>query len=237
MMSCSEDSNMSAWFGSWTRTWLVCLTTGMLVLLSLSMPVHAEDETPDQVVNSVARQLLTDISQHRDQYRQNPAELRKLVDKYLLPRFDSEYAARLVLGKHWREATPEQRKAFIDGFYKSMIANYGGAVIDFTLDRLNILPYKGNPGDTTATVRSEIRRSNGSTVPVNYTLHKVDGGWKAFDVTIEGVSYVKSFRTDFGTEIDQKGLDAVIQRLQSQQGPTVDESGKPVAGAAAKKSG
>jgi len=228
-MNLNQNVTTASWLNAWARAWLMLAMSSMLALLSFNI-ARADDASPDQVVNSVARDLLTDISQHREQYRKNPAELRQLVDKYLLPNFDSEYAARLVLGKHWREATPEQRKAFIDGFYKSMIANYGDAVIDFTLDRLNILPYKGNPGDTNATVRSEIRRSNGSTVPVNYTLHKVDGKWKAYDVTIEGVSYVKSFRTDFGNEIDQKGLDAVIQRLQSQT-PTVDASGKPAPGA------
>jgi phospholipid transport system substrate-binding protein len=223
-------------YGGSARVGLACLLSGMLTLLSFSLPALADEETPDQVVNSVARDLLTDISNHRAEYHKDPAQLRKVVDKYLLPRFDSEYAAKLVLSKHWREATPEQRKQFIDGFYQSLIANYGEAVVDFTLDRLKILPYKGNPGDTNATVRSEISRSNGTTVPVNYTLHKVDGGWKAFDVTIEGVSYVKSFRTDFGTEIDQKGLDAVIKRLQSQQTPIVDSSGKPTSSAPTKKS-
>lgn len=227
MRKVSDTMSMSTRFNIWSRGSLLLVASLILTWLGVSVPAHADDQTPDQIVNSVARDLLTDISQHREQLRNNPTELRKVVDKYLLPRFDTEYAARLVLGKHWREATPEQRKAFIDGFYKSMLTNYGTALVDFTLDRLNILPYRGNPGDTNATVRTEIRRSNGATVPVNYTLHKVDGGWKAYDVTIEGVSYVKSFRTDFGTEIDQKGLDAVIQRLQSQQSSTVDSSGKP----------
>lgn len=223
-------SGMNSKLNAWLRVGIAATASALLVLFAATTPALADDTSPDQVVNSVARDLLTDVNQHREQYRKNPADLRKLVDKYLLPNFDSEYAARLVLGKYWREATPEQRKAFIDGFYKSMIANYGDAVIDFTLDRLNILPYRGNPGDPNATVRSEIRRSNGSTVPVNYTLHKVDGKWKAYDVTIQGVSYVKSFRTDFGSEIEQKGLDAVIQRLQAQQGPTVDADGKPGGG-------
>ena len=65
-------------------------------------------------------------------------------------------------------------------------------------------------------MRTEIRRDNGSRVPVNYSLRQTDNGWKAYDVQIEGVSYVKSFRTDFGSEIDQKGLEAVIQRLEQQ---------------------
>ena len=122
-----------------------------------------------------------------------------------------------MLAKNWRTATETQRKQFIEAFYQSLLQSYGTSLLDFTADRLKILPYQGKPDDTTATVRSEISRDNGSKVPVNYTLHKTDAGWKAWDVTIEGVSYVKSFRTDFGTEIEQKGLDSVIKRLQTQQ--------------------
>jgi len=67
-----------------------------------------------------------------------------------------------------------------------------------------------------ATVRSEVKRDNGTPVPVNYSMHATPQGWKAWDVTVEGVSYVKNFRTDFGSEIDAKGLDAVIQRLETE---------------------
>jgi phospholipid transport system substrate-binding protein len=139
-----------------------------------------------------------------------------LVDKNMLPYFDTAYAAQLVLAKYWRTATPEQRKRFVEAFYQSMLQNYGEALLEFTPDRLKILPFQGNPADTTATVKSEVRRDNGSRVPVNYSLHKTAEGWKAYDVQIEGVSYIKSFRTDFGSEIQQKGLEAVIQRLESQ---------------------
>lgn len=192
-------------------------------LLAVTPAIRADDANPAQLVDSVAKQLLTDLEAHREQYRKEPAQVRKLVDKYLLPYFDTEYAARLVLAKHWRTATPEQRKTFVDAFYQSMLSNYGNALLDFTADRMKILPYQGKPDDKNATVRTEIRRSNGTVVPVNYTLRKTENGWKAFDVTIEGVSYVKSFRTDFGTEIDQKGLDAVIKRLQTQPDAIVNK--------------
>jgi phospholipid transport system substrate-binding protein len=66
-----------------------------------------------------------------------------------------------------------------------------------------------------ATVRTEVKRSSGDKVPVNFSLRKTDGVWKAWDVVIEGISYVKSFRTDFGSEIQQKGLDEVINRLET----------------------
>jgi phospholipid transport system substrate-binding protein len=172
--------------------------------------------SPHALVTKVAEQTLKDLDAHRAEYQKDPNKVRQVVDKNMLPYFDTAYAAQLVLGKNWRTATPEQRKRFIDGFYQSMLQNYGQAVVEFTPDRLKILPYQGKPEDTTATIRSEIRRDNGTRVPVNYTLRKTPEGWKAYDVTIEGISYVKSFRTDFGAEIQQRGLDAVIQRLESQ---------------------
>jgi phospholipid transport system substrate-binding protein len=145
----------------------------------------------------------------------------------LLPNFDTEYSARLVLGQNWRTATPDQRKRFVDAFYHSLLRNYGAALVDFTADRFQILPYRGDPGDTMATVRTEVKRSNGEKVPVNFSLRKADGVWKAWDVVIEGISYVKSFRTDFGSEIQQKGLDEVINRLETQgkPGPGATPSG------------
>ncbi len=181
---------------------------------------------PDKVVENVARQVLSDLDKNRETYRKDSVQLRQMIDKYFLTNFDTEYAAQLVLAKNWRTASAEQRKQFIDAFYQSLLQNYGNSLLDFTADRLKILPYQGKSADTTATVRSEIRRDNGSKVPVNYTMRLTSSGWKAYDITIEGISYVKSFRTDFGAEIDQKGLDAVIKRLQTQQAAPASGSKK-----------
>jgi len=211
------------------RSWLMLQPLLLLCMFMFANHASADEQrSPDQVVKSVAGDLLADLNKNRDQYRKDPAQLHKLIDKYFLTNFDTEYAAKRVLARHWRDATPEQRKQFIDAFYQSLVNNYGDAILDFTADRLNILPYKGDPGDTNATVRSEVRRNNGTMVPVNYTLHKTpEGGWKAWDVVIEGVSYVKSFQTDFASEIDQKGLDAVIKRLQDQVKSGASSSVKP----------
>jgi phospholipid transport system substrate-binding protein len=171
---------------------------------------------PQQLIEQVSQQMLRDIDANRAALRADPAKLRALVDKNLLPNFDTEYSARLVLGKYWRTATPEQRTRFVEAFIQSMMRKYGNALLDFTSDRLTILPFKGDPAATTATVRTEVKRDNGTPVPVNYTMRGTPQGWKAWDVTIEGVSYVKNFRTDFGSEIDAKVLDEVIQRLESE---------------------
>lgn len=190
------------------------------VTLLLAGPALAADSAaqlgPYELVTKVAQDTLRDLSANRGSYEKDRKQIRALVDKNMLPYFDTAYAAQLVLAKHWRTANEEQRKRFVEAFYQSMLQNYGEALLDFTPDRLKILPFQGKPEDTTATVRSEVRRDNGTRVPVNYSLRKTADGWKAYDVQIEGVSYVKSFRTDFGSEIDQKGLEAVIKRLEEQ---------------------
>lgn len=194
--------------------------SAFVALLLLAAPAMATEDAvalgPNELVTKVAQDTLRDLSAHRGEYAKNRSKIRELVDKNMLPHFDTAYAAQLVLAKHWKTALPEQRKRFVEAFYQSMLQNYGEALLDFTPDRLKILPFQGNPQDTTATVRSEVRRDNGSRIPVNYSLRKTPEGWKAYDVQIEGVSYIKSFRTDFGSEIQQKGIDAVIQRLESQ---------------------
>jgi phospholipid transport system substrate-binding protein len=172
---------------------------------------------PQELVENSAKRMLQELDANRPMYAKDPAKLDALVANVLLPNFDTEYAARLVLGQTWRTATPDQRKRFVDAFYHSLLHNYGAALVDFTADRFVILPYKGDPGDVMATVRTEVKRATGDKVPVNFSLRKTDGVWKAWDVVIEGISYVKSFRTDFGAEIQQKGLDEVINRLETEQ--------------------
>jgi phospholipid transport system substrate-binding protein len=183
-----------------------------------------QDDDPGKLIKTAADGMLKDLEANRESYRKDPAKLNALVEKYLLPYFDSQYSARLVLGKHWRTATDEQKKRFVDAFYQSLLKNYGNALVEVTSDRMKILPAQIDAKGEAATVRTEIKRSNGTRIPVNYVLRKTPDGWKAWDVVIEGISYVKSFREDFGAEIDQKGLDAVIQRIE--QGGTPPAPGK-----------
>jgi phospholipid transport system substrate-binding protein len=178
------------------------------------------DQQPSDIVQSAAQGILKELDANRDAYRKDPNKIGTLVDKYLLPHFDTEYAARLVLGQYWRTATPEQKKRFVDAFYHSLLQNYGSALADFTADKLKVFPSKVDPGADHSTVRTEIRRDNGDRIAVNYVLHKTPEGWKAYDVNIDGISYVKSYREDFGSQIAQQGIDAVITRLERGEKPS-----------------
>jgi phospholipid transport system substrate-binding protein len=198
------------------------IVLSFVATMLIAGPALAADATavpgpgPQQLIEQVSQDLLHEIDANRAALAKDPAKLRALVDRVLLPDFDAEYSAQLVLGKYWRTATEQQRHRFVDAFIQSMMRKYGNALLDFTADRLIILPFKGDPTADRATVRTEVKRDNGTPVPVNYSLRATPKGWKAWDVTIEGISYVKNFKTDFGAEIEAKGLDAVIQRLESE---------------------
>ena len=178
----------------------------------------AADIGPQELMDDVARRMFDALDANRTATRKNAEKVYPLVEQILLPHFDTEYAAQLVLAQNWRTATAEQRTHFVSALYGALLRTYGAAISDFTADRLKLLPYRGDPPATAtqATVRTLVRRSSGVQVPVDYRMHRTPAGWKAFDVVIEGISYVRNYRTDLGEEITQKGLDEVIARLEKE---------------------
>jgi phospholipid transport system substrate-binding protein len=178
-----------------------------------------DSSDPTALVQATAQGMLGELDKHRDEYRRDPAKVSALVDKFLMPHFDTETSARVVLGQFWRNATPDQRQRFVNAFYHSLLSNYGDALVEFTSDRLKIYPSRLEPGATSATVRTDVRRRNGDLVSVNYSLRMTPQGWKAWDVVIDGISYVKSYREDFGAQIESQGLEKVIKRLESGEKP------------------
>ena len=136
----------------------------------------------------------------------------------VLPHFDSELAAQQVLARHWDDASVEQRQRFIDAFYHFMLHEFGDELVNFSLNRLQVFPYRGDPTASYATVNTIVRRRDGTRIQVSYSLHRGQAGWQIYDLTFAGVSYLVSFREDFGEEIEQKGLDELISRLEGTYG-------------------
>ena len=179
----------------------------------------AAQTSPSQVIETAANGLLNALNADRQTYRNNPAKVQALVDQYILPHVDTQFAAQLVLGRYWRTATPQQRDRFINAFYHSMLNNYGAAIVEFTSNTLKVYPTNVSAGTQNATVRTQMARTSGPPISVNYYMHMTPDGWKAWDVVIDGVSYVMSYRQDFGSQIAQQGIDSVISRLESGEKP------------------
>jgi phospholipid transport system substrate-binding protein len=205
-------------------------SVAVAALLAVSLVRHAPaapaaqtaQEQPSQVIETAAQQTLQALDADREGYRKDPAKIQDVMDKCLLPHFDTQLAAQSVLGRYWRKATPAQQQEFISAFIHSMLDNYGSALLDLTANTLKVYPSRVPPGQTVATVRTEVTRSNGARDSVIFYMEKTPEGWKAFDVHIDGISYILSYREDFQSQIAQQGkqgIDAVIKRLQSGEKP------------------
>lgn len=173
-------------------------------------------ESPVSVIEKGAEELGQKLEGRRDELRNDKKALYAMIDEMLLPRFDREYAARLVLGRHWRSASDAQRKRFVEAFYRALLQRYADGVLEYDPTRVEILPYRGDDSDQRTTVRTTVLLDDGTKVPVNYALVKRDSGWLMFDVTIEGISYVRNFRAEMNSEIQAKGLESVIARLEAE---------------------
>ena len=174
-------------------------------------------ESPNDVVQAAADALEVALEGRKDELAKDRDALYAMVDDILLPIFDRRYAAQLVLGKHWRNASDDERGDFVDAFYGSLLRKYSDGVLQFNQSSLEILPFRGDDTKPRATVKTIVRLDNGTKVPVNYGVVKRESGWMMFDVTIEGISYVRNFRTELNAEIQTKGLRAVINRLNGTQ--------------------
>lgn len=188
----------------------------MGLMLCLAVPGLAAEMSPVEVVRATTHQTLDAIASQRTELDKNPEKIYQLVEDILLPAFDFDYTTRLVLGRYWRSATPEQQKQFRDAFYKFLVHTYANGLLKYDDEKVEIEPLRGEPNPRYTLVQTHIFLEDGTAVPVDYALHLTDAGWKVFDVTIEGISYVTNYRNDFGAQIEQKGLDALIARLEQQ---------------------
>ena len=185
----------------------------VLILFAVAPTAMAQD--PNDVIRSASDQLATELDGRKEALADDPDALYALIDQVLLPRFDRRYAAQLVLGRHWRNASAEQRERFIDAFYGSLRRRYADGVLEFDQEKIEVLPFRGDLTKPRTTVKTMVTLEDGTNVPVNYGMVKRESGWLMFDVTIEGISYVRNFRTELNSEIQATSLDAVIERLES----------------------
>lgn len=203
--------------------------TVLLAMLCFGLQAQAETApglSPSEFIVDAVDVLAESLDGRRDELADDKVALYELVDDLLLPRFDRRMAAQQVLARNWRTASEEQRTRFIDAFYSILVQRYADGVLDFEPDRIEVLPFRGDASKRTATVKTSVDLEDGTNVSVNYTLINRKSGWMMFDVTVEGVSYIRNFRTEFDAEIKASSLEDVIVRLEKE---AAEESAQEVA--------
>lgn len=191
---------------------------------SLAAPAFAQgtaaaasaQQTPEQVVQAIAHDLDTTIAGHRDELKNNREKLIAVIDDVFLPHFDIDYASILVLGQHAREATPAERERFAKAFYNSITNRYAEGLLNYTKGAVVVLPFNGDLNDKRTVVRTQVVLEDGKKVSVDYAFRKSrKGDWKAYDVIIEGISYVTNYRNQVDAEIRKVGIDQLITNLET----------------------
>jgi phospholipid transport system substrate-binding protein len=174
----------------------------------------ADPGDPQAIVRSTIEDLRVAVVRDQAVIDQNPNHAVELVDQFVSPHVDTVRSGRLILGKHWREATPEQQQQFIENFKRLLLRTYAINVTDYTDVNITYLQStRGGDNPPLAEVRTRISLPGKEPLNIDYRMIQADGTWKVYDVLAEGVSLVASFRSGVDAEIQQYGMDGLITRL------------------------
>ena len=202
---------------------LMTKTLIALILTLFSVPGQTWASMPAaELVRETSERMLTALKNEHDALKANPAKLYALTEEIILPHFDFERISSWVLGKYWREATPEQKSRFTQEFRNLLVRTYATAMLEYSGQEIKYLPFKADTGANTVTVRTAVVQPGGPAIQINYSLFVKEGEWKVYDVVVENTSLVANYRSSFANEIRQSGLDVLIEKLASR----TQQSGK-----------
>lgn len=210
------------------RNAVASTSLSLIALLSSVTDAWAGESTPADggnpaaeaqllVQDTIAR-VLAAVSRDMQKGVTEQAAAMAIVEKVVMPNVDLERVSHLVLGKHWRRATLSQRKRFKHEFGNQLLRTYAIGVVDYLSvsekvgSRVSYLPPTVNEDKSVATVRTKVGRS-AMQVSVDYRLHRRDRIWKVYDVLVDGVSTVRTYRTSFMSETNRHGIDSLTDRI------------------------
>jgi phospholipid transport system substrate-binding protein len=177
-------------------------------------PLSADLSEPARIIEDADGRILDEVDGKRAFYEENPDELKKIVNDELLPLLDHQYSARLILGRHGRGVSGDKLTAFAEALSGQLMNRYSNGLLRFEdRDQMEIMPSTSKDDDQLTRVRTRVRLETGGFAPVDYAFRKTNDEWKVFDVTIEGVSYVMTFRNQIAPQVAERGIDQVTAEL------------------------
>jgi phospholipid transport system substrate-binding protein len=184
-----------------------------LGLLCFSGVAQAEIIAPDVLIRTTVDEVLAIVKSDNDIKAGNQQKILEMVESKVLPHFDFVHMTRLSVGKSWRAATPEQKQALVKEYRDILVRTYTKAFTVYRDQTVDVKPLKMAADATEVTIKTSINKPGAAPIPVNYEMEKGADTWKVFDLTIEGVSLVTSYRGTFNSEIQEKGIDGLIKTL------------------------
>ena len=189
-------------------------------LLFLLPAAAAQPLGPEELVKQITNDVMTAIKTDKQLAAGDRQKALALAEEKILPHVDFAEATRLAVGRAWRDASPTQRQRLVEEFRAMLVRTYSNAIDSYQGQEMRVLPSRTKPGDTEATVRNQFIRAGGKPVPIEYQMRKTEnGGWKIYDITVEGISLVLTYRSEFDQVVKQEGIDGLIKRLSQKNAP------------------
>ena len=188
-------------------------------LLLLAMPAFAQELGPEDLVRKVTQDILDSIKSDRQLAAGDKQKALKLAEEKILPHLDFEETTRLAVGRAWAQATPEQKAKLVEEFRRMLVRTYSAAVDAYRGQTMKVLPVRLKPGDSDVTVHNRYLRPGANPVTVDYQMRKTGQGWKIYDLVVEGVSLMLTYRSEFDVVVKQEGIDGLIKRMMQKNAP------------------
>lgn len=189
--------------------WLLAL------LLAAPLAARAAAPAPEALVKKVTEEVLTILREHKHADGVSRGEAIKLIEDKVAPHFDFRRMTALAVGRGWREADDGQREALIEAFHTLLVRTYANALSNYENQTVSFIGAQGAEGAQEITVRSQINQPGATPIALDYRLERTDQGWKVFDVAVDHVSLVTSYRGSFAAELRKGGVDGLLQALQN----------------------
>ena len=184
-----------------------------IFLTALVPAIAAAQEGPDALVKRVTDEVLAIIKSDKDLQAGNPNKVAQLAEAKVLPHFDFERMTRLAVGRNWREANDAQKQSLVKEFRTLLVRTYSNSLTAYRNQTIEVKPTRLAAADTEATVRTQVLQPGGPAIPIDYSMQKSGDGWKVFDVVIDGVSLVTTYRGSFNEQIQKGGIDGLVKTL------------------------
>jgi phospholipid transport system substrate-binding protein len=204
------------------------ILVSFILLLSASMSllsgsVYAETgggsaateiEPPVALLERTSTEVIRILRDDHELLKKEPERVYKIIDDYILPHLDQVTMAKLALGKNWRKATKEQKREFVSAFRDLLIRTYSKSLLEFKDQEIRYFPANLAAGENKTSVKAEVIQPGGPSIPIAYRMRVKNNAWKVYDIKIDGISLVTSYRGTFTQEIRKSGIDGLLEYMR-----------------------